>query len=67
MVKTDASRSGVAGMLLQQKNDEWKIVACCSRRLNDSERNYGITDLEGLAIVYTLQKFRPYCRDYSAL
>lgn len=59
-VKTDASKQGVAGMLLQKNNGDLKIVSCCSRRLSPSEENYGITDLEGLAVVYTLTKFRHY-------
>lgn len=61
-VKTDASRSGVAGILLQKElpTSDWRIVACCSRRLSSSETNYSITDLEGLAIVYTLDRFRHY-------
>lgn len=59
-LKTDASKAGVAGILLQLSDDEWKLVACCSRRLSSSEENYGITDLEGLAIIYAVNKFRPY-------
>jgi len=60
MLKTDASRQGVAGILLQRQNDDWKMVSCCSRRLSPSESNYGITDLEGLAIMYSVSKFRHY-------
>lgn len=60
MLKTDASHQGVAGMLLQKQNDEWKIVTCCIRRLSAAEANYGITDLEGLAIIYSTQKLKPY-------
>lgn len=37
MLKTDASKAGIAGLLLQQQNGEWKIVTCCSRRLSTSE------------------------------
>lgn len=48
-LKTDASRAGVAGILLQLHDDEWRIIACCSRRLSPAEKNYGVTDLEGLA------------------
>lgn len=47
-------------MLLQKQQDDWKLVTCCSRRLSTSEANYGITDLEGLAVVYTVTKLRPY-------
>ena len=60
LVKTDASRQGVAGMLLQKHDGDWRIITCCSRRLSDSEANYGITDLEGLAVIYTVTKLRPY-------
>lgn len=60
LVKTDASRKGIAGMLLQRQSDEWRLITCCSRRLSSSESNYGITDLEGLAVVYTVSKLRPY-------
>lgn len=60
MLKTDASKEGVAGMLLQQQKGVWKLVYCCSRRLSKSELNYGITDLEGLAVIYAVQKLRSY-------
>lgn len=60
MLKTDASRKGIAGILLQMQQGEWKIITCISRRLNTSETNYGITDLEGLAVVYSVQRLRNY-------
>lgn len=60
MLKTDASLAGVGAILMQKQNDEWRIVCCHSRKLNDAERNYGITDLEALAVVDAMQKFRPY-------
>lgn len=59
-VRTDASHKGVAGILLQKDGQDWKLVTCCSRRLTTSESNYGITDLEGLALIYSVTKFRPY-------
>lgn len=59
-MKTDASHEGVAGMLYQKQVEEWRLISCYSRRLNDSEKNYGISDLEGLAVVYSVTKFRNY-------
>jgi transposase InsO family protein len=59
-VKTDACKSGVAAMLLQLQKGEWRLVTCCSRRLNDHEANYGISELECLAIVYAVEKLRSY-------
>lgn len=60
MLKTDASKYGIAAILLQQQDGDWKMITCCSRRLSSSEQNYGITHLEGLAIVYSVQKLRSY-------
>lgn len=74
-LKTDASIQGVAGLLLQRQENEWRIITCCSRRLSRSKMNYGISDLEGLAIIYAVSKLRNYLlgrhftiiTDYSAL
>lgn len=60
MLKTDASKQGVAGILLQRQQGEWKMVTCCSRRLSECEENYRITDIEGLAVIYCVQKLRNY-------
>lgn len=59
-VKTDACKTGVAAMLLQLQREEWKLITCCSRRLNDHEANYGISELECLAIIYAVEKLRSY-------
>lgn len=60
MLKTDASRAGIAGILLQKQKGGWRIVCCHTRKLNDAELNYGITDLEALAVVDSMEKFIPY-------
>ena len=36
------------------------LVAFSNRRLSSAERNYSTTELEGLAMVYALQKYRNY-------
>lgn len=33
LLKTDASKNAIAGILLQHQNGDWKIVTCVSRRL----------------------------------
>jgi hypothetical protein len=35
-------------------------IAFTSRKLSNSEQNYNMTEREGLAMVYALQKFRHY-------
>lgn len=55
-LKTDASYSGIAGILKQDDH----IVTCVSRALSKEEKNYSVTHLEGLALVWCLVKLRPY-------
>ena len=59
MVTTDASKFGL-GITLWQKQDDGEIkpIAFGSRFLNDTEKNYPIGELELLAVVWGLEKFR---------
>ena len=60
-VETDASISGVGAVLIQYQEDQ-KLhpVAYASRSLSAAERNYSITELETLAVVWALSRFHPY-------
>jgi len=61
IVRTDASTQGIGAVLLQVEEDKLEHPICCvSRTLSPPERNYSVTDLEGLAINYAIQKFRQY-------
>lgn len=63
LVKTGASRSGIAGILLQQQEGDWSkipAVSCFSRKLKPAEENYTITELEGLAVVESVKTFRNF-------
>ena len=61
MVETDASIQGL-GAVLSQRQSAGKIhpIAYASRSLNTHERNYGITELETLGLVWAVKLFRPY-------
>ena len=61
MVTTDASKTGL-GITFWQKQDDGEIkpIAFGSRYLNDTEKNYSIGELELLAVVWGLEKFRFY-------
>lgn len=60
-VHCDASKLGVAGMLLQEHSDNHlHPVAYFSRQTTDSEQNFHSYELETLAVVDSLKKFRPY-------
>ena len=59
IVTTDASTTGL-GITLWQKQDDGntKPIAFGSRYLNDTEKKYSIGELELLAVVWGLEKFR---------
>ncbi|KAL5481633.1 hypothetical protein EMCRGX_G021832 [Ephydatia muelleri] len=61
VLETDASGSGVGAVLSQSQDDgTFHPVAYASRSLTRPESNYGITELETLAVVWALTHFRGY-------
>jgi len=63
IIRTDASRSGLGGVLLQKKDDDSDMeypIYYISRSLKKSKTKYGITDLEGSALYYCVKKFKQY-------
>ena len=60
-IDTDASAQGLGAILSQTQNDGARHpVAYASRALSPSERNYAITDLETLAVVWAISHFHHY-------
>lgn len=74
-VYTDASSFAVGGVLAQDKNGTERVICYVGRSLKPAERNYGITEKECLALVFTIRKLDCYLRyssftaivDHSAL
>ena len=56
------SSSNTLGVVLAQpgEGDLDHPIAYASRKLSFAERNYTMTEREGMAMVYSLQKFRNY-------
>ena len=61
LVSTDASGLGL-GAVLEQAHDDATVhpIAFASRGLIPVETRYSISEMEALAVVWTLRKFRAY-------
>lgn len=59
-IQCDASITGVGGVLFQIIRDEEHPIAYMSRKLNSAQKNYSVTELECLAALLCVEKFRCY-------
>ena len=61
ILETDASGTGLGAVLAQEQPDNTvRPITYASRSLLKHEHNYGIMELEGLGVVWTMKHFRPY-------
>ena len=56
-LKSDTSREGVGGTLLQKQGDEWVVIGYHSKRCPKSARNFGITELEFTGLLVSIHGF----------
>ncbi|CAM4511842.1 unnamed protein product [Lepidochelys kempii] len=61
LVTTDASERGVGAVLTQEGPDqEFHPVVFLGKKLSERESNWSVNEKECYAIVYALEKLRPY-------
>ena len=60
ILRTDASKEGLGACLIQVQDGNEKVISYNSRSLKPAEKNYPITGLEALAIVFGAKKNRSY-------
>ena len=60
ILETDASLCGLGAVLSQMRESSLHPVSYASRSLSKSEKNYSISELETLAVVWAIQHYRAY-------
>lgn len=59
-IQTDASGFGIGAVLTQQSPKGENVICYLSRSLTKNERNYTTTERECLAVLWAIEKLRPY-------
>lgn len=60
IIQTDASGYGIGAVLTQQHPEGEKVICYLSRSLTRAERNWTTTERECLAVLWAIEKLRPY-------
>jgi len=59
-IMCDASDFAIGAVLGQRKDNKQHVIYYSSKTLNDAQVNHTIIEKEFLAVVFALEKFRPY-------
>jgi len=66
-IHCDASKQAIAGILSQQVEGKERVIMYASRTLNPNEKKYQTYEQECLALVWAVELFRQYIRNYKTV
>jgi hypothetical protein len=58
-MRNSSSKQGLRAVLSQIRDGKERPIAYTSRGCMASEQNYGISQQEGLGVIWAIDKFRP--------
>ena len=56
-LESDTSQEGVSGTLLQKQENKWVVIGYHSKRLPQSAKNFGVTELELMGLLVNIHGF----------
>ena len=56
-LESDTTQEGVGGTLLQKQGNEWLVIGYHSKRLPQSAKNFGVTELELMGLLVNIHGF----------
>lgn len=59
-IQADASKVACGAVLVQYQNGIERVIAYMSQKFTPTQQKYHVTELECLAVILAIEKFRPY-------
>lgn len=59
-IQADACKQSCGAVLVQYQDGQEKVIAYMSQKFTDTQKKYHVTELECLAVILAIEKFRPY-------